>query len=44
MMNEAFAGMSVTVEREGFLFPDGLEKRVETRQYFFVLRREGKQG
>ncbi|MBF8162467.1 class I SAM-dependent methyltransferase [Ectopseudomonas hydrolytica] len=44
MMNESFAGMNVTVEREGFLFPDGLEKRVETRQYFFVLRRDGEQA
>lgn len=42
-MNQAFIGMKVRVEREGFLFPDGLEKRVETRQYFFVLRCEGEQ-
>lgn len=43
LMNESLTGMNVTVEREGFLFPGGLEKRVETRQYFFVLRRDGEQ-
>ena len=44
LMKEAFAGKAIRTEREGFLFPDGLEKRVETRQYFFVLRCEGEQG
>ncbi len=41
MMREALSGLGFTVEREGFLLPDGLEKRVETRQYFFILRRGG---
>lgn len=41
MMAEAFVGQGISIEREGFLFPDGLEKRLETRQYYFVLRRDG---
>lgn len=41
MMKEAFFGREVSVEREGFLYPDDLEKRRETRQYYFVLRRTG---
>ncbi|NIF15880.1 class I SAM-dependent methyltransferase [Pantoea sp. Cy-639] len=41
LMNEAFEGLGMFTEHEGFLFPEDLEKRAETRQYFFVLRRQG---
>jgi cyclopropane fatty-acyl-phospholipid synthase-like methyltransferase len=41
LMAQAFEGLGIFVEHEGFLFPEGLEKRAETRQYFFVLRRQG---
>lgn len=37
----ACEGLDVSAEREHFLFPLDLEKRKETRQYFFVLRRRG---
>ncbi|QKL01327.1 methyltransferase domain-containing protein [Pseudomonas sp. NY5710] len=40
LMATAFAGIGMTVEREQLLFPQDLEKRTETRQYFFVLRRD----
>ncbi|UXH38647.1 class I SAM-dependent methyltransferase [Pseudomonas promysalinigenes] len=39
LMDVAFDGLDMCVEHEGFLFSDSLEKRAETRQYFFVLRR-----
>jgi len=41
LMDEAFVGLDMFIEHEGFLFPEDLEKRKETRQYFFVLRRQG---
>lgn len=43
MMEAVFVGQGINIEREGFLYPDELEKRRETRQYYFVLRRNGGQ-
>ncbi|WP_416466422.1 class I SAM-dependent methyltransferase [Pseudomonas sp. LFS044] len=41
LMEQAFDGLGLFVQHEGFLFPESLEKRTETRQYFFILRRPG---
>ncbi|GLX13026.1 hypothetical protein Pstr01_12650 [Pseudomonas straminea] len=39
LMSGALQGTEVAIEQEDVLFPDSLEKRAETRQYFFILRR-----
>jgi SAM-dependent methyltransferase len=39
LIGTAMDNLGMTIEREEVLFPDSLEKRAETRQYFFVLRR-----
>lgn len=41
LMAQALQGTDVAIEQEDVLFPDSLEKRTETRQYFFILRRAG---
>ncbi|WP_236101147.1 class I SAM-dependent methyltransferase [Pseudomonas argentinensis] len=41
LMAEALKGTEVAIEQEDVLFADSLEKRAETRQYFFILRRAG---
>lgn len=41
MLEEALAGVEFETVNADFLFPETLEKRVETRQYFMVMQRRG---
>lgn len=39
LLLRALQGTGLAIEQEDLLFPESLEKRAETRQYFFILRR-----
>lgn len=41
LMKEALRDTEIVIEQEDVLFPGTLERRAETRQYFFILRRVG---
>ena len=41
LFDQAFAGDMFEEKVSDFLFPESLEKRVETRQYYIVLQRRG---
>lgn len=44
LMREAWPAGELSIKREEVLFPEQLEKRTETRQYFFILSKgEGRQ-